>query len=310
MGAISTSSIAQSEDYPTQVIKVIVPNPPGGPGDVIARIFSEKATNAVGRPFIFEYRPGASTTIGVQAAAIAEPDGHTILAFPSSGLGITLLRKKIPYNLETDFKPIIGLGNVPLALIVRSNLQFKSFADFEASLQKGNLFYGSGGVGTIAHLSSALLVSKLKGSATHVPFRGNPEVVQAIMGGNCDFTFASVADAAAAAGSPQLQVLAVTSDKRFPGMPDVPTMIESGHPEINAKLWYAFLAPAKVPNARILKLYNAFAEAAKDAALQKHLATLGFMVDILDGEGLSQSVREEATRWKRVIEENHITATE
>lgn len=306
LGAGLASPFARADDFPSQIIKVIIPNPPGGPGDVISRVFAEKATSLVGKQFVFDYRVGASTTIGVQAVNVAAPDGYTILGFPSSGLAVTLLRRKLPYNLETDFQPIIGLGNVPLALMVRSDLQFRSVADFEAALKKGGLFYGSGGLGTIGHLTGALMTSKVKGSATHIPFKGNPEVVQAIMGGNCDFTFSSVADAAAMMGSSQLQVLAVTSNKRFAGLPNVPTMAEAGHPDIDAKLWYAFLAPSKVPADRIQKLYNGFAAVAKDPAVQAQLATLGFIVDPLDGESLKRSMHAEAARWRQVIEENKI----
>jgi tripartite-type tricarboxylate transporter receptor subunit TctC len=276
LGAAITSFDARADEYPSQLIKVIIPNPPGGPGDVITRVFADKAASSVGKQFVFEYRAGASTTIGAQAVNTAAPDGYTILGFPSSGLAVTLLRRKLPYNLDTDFQPIIGLGNVPLALIVRANLGFKSVSDFEVALKKGGLFYGSGGLGTIGHLTGALMASRVKGSATHIPYKGNPDVLQGMMGGNCDFTFSSVADAAAQVGSTLLQVLAVTSDKRFPGLPDVPTMAESGYPEIDAKLWYAFLAPAKVPANRIRKLYEGFATVAKDPAVQAQLANLGF----------------------------------
>lgn len=306
LGSAIISPGSRADDYPSQHIKVIIPNPPGGPGDVIARVFADRATSSVGKQFVFEYRAGASTTIGVQAVNSSAPDGYTILGFPSSGLGVTLLRRKLPYNLETDFQPIIGLGNVPLALIVRSSLGLKSVADFEAALKKGGLFYGSGGLGTIGHLTGALMASKVKGSATHIPYKGNPDVLQGIMGGTCDFTFSSVADAAAMVGSPLLQVLAVTSDKRFPGLPDVPTMAESGYADINAKLWYAFLAPAKVPADRIRKLYDGFANVARDPAVQAQLAKLGFLVEALDGEALKRSMKAEAVRWRQVIEENKI----
>lgn len=310
LGMLAGSSNAIADDYPNQVVKIIIPNPAGGPGDVIARLFADRAVRTFGKQFIFEYRPGASTMIGVQAVATSAPDGYTILGLPSSGLALTLVRKKLPYNLDTDFQPILGLGNVPLALIVRSSLQFKSMADFEVALKKGGLMYGSGGVGTIAHLTAALMASKLKASATHIPFKGNPEVVTAIMGDNCDFTFASVADAAAMAGSPRAQVLAVTSEKRFPGMPEVPTMAESGHPDINAKLWYAFMAPAKVPADRIAKLYSSFVEAAKDPSLQQQLSAQGFIIDPQDGKALRAAMSEESARWRQVIEENKIAVAD
>lgn len=304
--SLTLPAASRADDYPSQIIKVIIPNPPGGPGDVIARIFAEKAARTIGKQFVFEYRAGASTTIGVQAVNVSAPDGYTILGFPSSGLAVTLMRRKLPYSLESDFQPIIGLGNVPLALIVRSGLGLKSVADFEASLKKGGLFYGSGGLGTIGHLTGALMTSKVKGSATHIPYKGNPDVLQGMMGGTCDFTFSSVADATAMQGSPLLQVLAVTSAKRFPGLPDVPTMTEAGYPDIDAKLWYAFMAPAKVPAERVRKLFEAFGTAAKDPELQAQLSKFGFIIDALNGDALKRSMQAETARWRQVIEENRI----
>ena len=307
VGTTVTRAPAGAQDYPTQVIKLIIPNPPAGPGDVIARHFADRASRIIGQQFVFDYRAGASTTIGTHAAAKAPPDGYTIIGFPSSGLAITLLRKTLTYDLERDFRPIIGLGSVPLALIVKASLQYESFSDFEAGLRKGTLFYGSGGVGTIAHLSGAWAANLAGGSASHIPFRGNPDVVRAIISGNLDFTFASVADAAAMTGRPELKVLAVTSRDRFPGMPDVPTTAELGHAEFDSRLWYAFLAPAKVPADRIKRLFDAFAEVAKNPTLQTQLSSLGFKVDIQDADALAILMRDESVRWRRVIDANKIT---
>src|SRR4051794_14586753 len=119
-GAYPIAALAQ--DYPNQPIKVIVPNPPGGPGDIIARAFTEKAALSLGKPFVMEYRAGASTTIGTAIAAKAEADGYTILALPSSGTGAVAIKKQLRYNLETDFSPVAGIGTVPLVIVVRAGL--------------------------------------------------------------------------------------------------------------------------------------------------------------------------------------------
>src|SRR5712671_4394270 len=123
---------AYAQDYPNQPIKLIIPNPPGGPGDIIARAFTEKAAQTVGKPFVFEYRSGASTTIGTAFAAKAEPDGYTILGLPSSGVGAAAIKKQLRYSLETDFSPIAGIGSVPLVLVARAALNIKTKADFTA----------------------------------------------------------------------------------------------------------------------------------------------------------------------------------
>jgi len=204
---------ACAQDYPNQPIKVIIPNPPGGPGDIIARAFTEKATRIVGKPFVFDYRSGGSTTIGTAAAAKAEPDGYTILGLPSAGVGAAAIKKQLRYNLETDFSPIAGIGSVPLVLVVRAGLNINNMPQFLAAVQTGKLMFGTAGVGTIGHLTSLLLMNEIKGSATHVPFRGNPETLQAVIGGHVDFSILLVADAAAHADSKEVKLLVTTADR-------------------------------------------------------------------------------------------------
>ena len=297
---------AYAQDYPNQPIKLIIPNPPGGPGDIIARAFTEKAAQTVGKPFVFEYRPGASTTIGTAVAAKAEPDGYTILGLPSSGVGAAALKKQLRYSLETDFSPVAGIGTVPLVLVVRAGLNIKTMADFTAAVRTGKLTFGTAGVGTIGHLTALLLMDEVEGKATHVPFKGNPEVTQALIGGHVDFSVLSVADAAPYVASKEVAFIATTADRRLSDFPNTPTMTEVGLPHVDAKLWYAFLAPSKTPADRITRLYNAFAEAGKGLGSEKPLQSLGFNVEMRDPDALAKMIKEETVRWKKVIEFNNI----
>jgi tripartite-type tricarboxylate transporter receptor subunit TctC len=291
-------------DYPSRPIKIIIPNSPGNPGDVVARAFAEKAAQTLGQPLVFEYRAGASTTIGTQSVARAEPDGYTILGFPSSGLTVTLLRK-VSYSLENDLKPVIGLGSIPLALVVRVDSQFKTFDDLAAAVRKGEPTYGTSGPGTIAHLSTAQFLNKVNGRGVHVPFRGNPDIMVGLMGGQIDFFFASVGDASAAAD--KVRVLAVTATERVPDLPDVPTMSELGIANFSPKLWYALMVPSRTPDAIVARLSGAFTEAGKDPTLVKHLSAFGMVVEPLDSQVVSAMMKEEAARWRSVIELNKIT---
>jgi len=301
---------AAEETYPSHFIKVVIPNTPGGPGDVIARAFCDSAARSLGQSFVFEYRAGATTTIGTSSVAKADPDGYTILGFPSSGLVVSVLRKDLPYSLDQDFKPIIGIGSIPLALVVRADSKFKSVADLAAAIKKGGINYGSAGAGTVAHFTAAWLLSELKGSATHVPYRGNPEAMRGIMGGDIDFFFSSIGDAVALASTDRIRIIGVTADQRVPEFPDVPTMSELGLPDFKPKLWYAFLAPSRTPEPLIARLYSAFAEAAKDPLLQKRLGMLGFVVEVRDPEGIAKMMKEEANRWRQVMELNGIAPTD
>jgi tripartite-type tricarboxylate transporter receptor subunit TctC len=297
---------ANAQDYPNQPIKVIVPNPPGGPGDIISRAFTEKAAPTLGKPFVMEYRAGASTTIGTASAAKAEPDGYTILALPSSGVGAIAIKKQLRYNLETDFSPIAGIGTVPLVVVVRSGLNINTMADFTAALRAGKLMFGTAGVGTIGHLSALFLMNEVEGKATHVPFKGNPEVTQALIGGHVDFSILSVADAAPYAASKEVVLIATTADRRLADLPNIPTMTEVSLPQVNSKLWYAFLAPSKTPTERISRLYNAFADAGETLASEKQLQALGFNVEMRNPDALAAMIKGEIARWKKVIEVNNI----
>ena len=300
-----SQAIAQP-DYPTRPVKVVIPNPPGGPGDVITRTVAEKATQSFGQPFVFEYQAGASTRVGTYFVARAEPDGYTILGFPSSGLTNTVLRKDLPYDLERDFEPIIGIGSIPLALVVRTDSQFKTINDLANAARQGNITYGSGGPGTIAHLTSARFLNELKGKGTHVPFRGNPDALQGVMGGHIDFFFASIGDVAGFTGSNGVRVLAVTANERVAELADAPTMSELGFPNFNPNLWYALPAPKGTPDHIVTRLYSVFSEAVKDAAVQKRLSTIGFRAEARDPKAVSDMMKDEAVRCGKVVQENDI----
>ena len=307
LGASALAMGASAEEFPSKPVKVIIPNPPAGPGDIIARAFAERATKILGQTLVFEYKPGATTTLGTNMVVRSKPDGYTILGFPSSGLTATLLEKNVPYKLREDLRPIIGLGSVPLALVVRSSLNVRTLNDFTALARKGGLNYGSAGTGTLGHLSAAALLNEIGATATHVPYRGNPDVMMAVAGGQVDFFFGSVADATTAESGGEITVLAVTSDRRAKMLENVPTMAELGHPDFNPKLWYAFLAPKQTPTDRVMRLYAAFAEAGKDPSTPNQLDKLGFSVEIRGPGELSKMMDDETTRWKHVIEKNKIT---
>ncbi len=307
---LASSEGAAAQEYPSQLIKVVIPNPPGGPGDVIARAFTDRASQKLPKGFVFEYRAGASTTTGTNAVVKADPDGYTILGLPSAGLAVTLLRKKLPYNLETDLRPIVGIGSVPLVLVARAGLKIKTIEEFKAAAQKGTLLFGSGGVGTVGHLTALSLLNELGATATHVPFRGNPEVMQAILGGSVDFFFGSIADAVAYAELADVVLLGMTADRRAATLKAVPTMTELGLAKIDSKLWYAFMAPSQTPTDRVKRLHDAIAAVASDPDLQKQVGALGFNVEIRDPAQLAAMMKAEAARWKVVIETNKIAVSE
>jgi tripartite-type tricarboxylate transporter receptor subunit TctC len=260
-------NIAAAEGtYPTRPIKMIVPNPAGGVGDLISRVLAEKANAELGQPIVIENRSGATTVIGTDAVARSKPDGYTFLSLTTSGVVVSVLREKLPYNLERDFTPIISVGSFPMALTVSAASSINSFADLVAAARSTRgITYASGGVGTLAHLSSVRLIKELNGAGNHVPYRGNNDAIQALLGNHVQMFFPSTAEALPLATSGEIRVLGVTSEERLPTLPDVPTMRELGFAQFNPRLWYAFLVPANTPANVISRLHDALAKATMDS---------------------------------------------
>jgi len=292
------------------VVKIIVPNPAGGGGDVVSRIVGNKAGTLLGQSFVIENKSGASTTIGTDFVAKAKPDGCTLLSLTASGVVISVLREKLPYDLQRDFIPIVGVGSFPMALIVPASSNLNTLADvIKAAKAPNGIAYSSGGVGTMAHLSAARFLNDIGGTGTHVPFRGNPDATQALVGGQVQMFFSSTAEAASLAKGGRARAVAVISDAPYPGLPGVPTMKSAGFADFSPRLWYAFLAPAGTPPQTVAQLGDAFTKALKDPAVQEQLAASGFSVEPRDQAAIGAYIKSEAARWGKVIKDNGITDT-
>lgn len=309
LGLASPGIAEAAEVCPSKVIKMIVPNPAGGVGDLVARALGEKASAVLGQPVIVENKAGATTTIGTDAVAKAKPDGCTILSLTASGVVVSVLREKLPYSLERDFMPIIGVGSFPMVMAVPVASKLNTFADVVAAAKsKDGITYATGGPGTLAHLSTARLLREVNGTGNHIPFRGNADAIQALLGNQVQLFFPSTAEAVSLAKSGKVRLLGVTSEQRVPTLPDVPTMKELGFADFNARLWYAFLAPANTPGTAVKALHDAFAKAVADPAVKERLVGLGFAPEIQDPAAVSALMKSETVRWRKVIKENNITA--
>lgn len=306
-----TDTACAQEAFPTRPIRIVVANPAGGVGDVISRTLGERAGKELNTTFFVDNRPGASTTIGTTFAARSEPDGYTILSLTSSGIVATLLQERLGYQLDRDFVPIIGVGSFPMALAISNQSNVRSIQDLAAAAKsERGVTFGSGGAGTMAHLATVRLLGELGGKGAHVPFRGNPDALQAVAGGHIDMMFPSVSEVPPLLASGSLRVLAVTGRERLPGLPDIPTMGELGFADFTPRLWYGFLAPARVPPPILLRLHAAFATALRDPAVQERLLPLGFTIEGQDAESTTRYIREDAARWQKVIQANNLRATD
>ena len=307
---IAAPANAQGDAYPSKPIKLIVPFTAGGPGDVLARLLADKVGAELGQRILVDNRTGGNGIIGTDAVAKSEPDGYTILQMTGTQVVTPHLQSNIPYDLNRDLVPVVGVGAAPTVLVVPGKSGIRSLDDL-AKLAKSSpngINFGSGSVGSIAHLTAALLVQQLNIKATHVPYRGSSLAVQAIAANEVQFFFPTPIEAAELAKSGDIRMIAVNADQRLANFPDVPTMKELGMANVDARIWYGYYVPARTPPAIIDRLYKAFAKVMSDPAVTERIQTLGFVPKVTDAAEFGKFVNSESARWKKVIDENQIKA--
>ncbi|BDB27849.1 tripartite tricarboxylate transporter substrate binding protein [Cupriavidus sp. P-10] len=294
--------------YPERLIRIVVGNAAGGTDDAISRSVAHEIAGQFGQSVIIENRGGGSTTIAGSMVASAAPDGYTILCLISAGIVQTVLRDKLKYGLSS-FAPIVGVGGFPLALAVSatSKARLNSIQDLIAVAKSPEgVTFASGGVGTVAHLTSVMFLNTVHGKGVDVAYKNNPEGLQALAGGFTQMMFASASEVAALRSEGKLRVLAVTSNQRAANLPDVPTMRELGFPGINSTLWHGFVAPAGTPADIVGKLAEAITRSVNAPAFQNRFKPLAFQEELKSGAALNSYINAEASRWRTVITENKI----
>lgn len=301
------TATAQTASFPSRPIKLIVPFPAGGSSDIVGRAFADKLGPDLGQTMIVDNRSGGNTVIGTQAAASSKPDGYTILQVTPNAAIVASLQPNLPYDLERDFEPIIGIGSVPLLLVVPSKSEIRSVKDLVALAKStpGGISYASGGIGSLGHLAPAQFVRELKITATHVPYRGVNPAIQDVIGNRVQLMFVSSLEGVQMEKS-GIRILGVTSEQRMPSLPNVPTMTELGFPDFHPAVWYGFVVPTSTPKDAIDRLNKAFVKAANDPGVRDRLAALGLTVKIRSAPEFDKYMREETARWGRVVKENNI----
>jgi len=250
--------------WPDQPIRLIVPFPPAGGTDTVSRLISEKITAATSWAFVIDNRPGAGGNIGLDAVAKAKPDGATIGMGQTSNLAINpTLYPKLPYNALKDFAPIALIAGQPMVLVVKAGSPYKTLADLVSAgkAKPGGLSMASPGSGTVGHLAGELFAQRAGFKFLHVPYKGAAPAVTDLMGGQVDFYLATPQAVVPLIKGGKLQPLAVTSVKRVPVLPEVPTVDESGYKGFEATDWKGLVAPAGTPP-DVVKRLNAAAEKA------------------------------------------------
>ncbi len=300
---------APASDWPTKPVRWVVPFPPGGAMDAIARALGEKAGKTVGQSFVIENKPGAGGNIGADLVAKAPADGHTIM-ITSIGMATNKpLYGKLSYDPIKDFAPVSLLAVVPNVLVTNNTQpNVKNVADLVAAARKapGQLTYASAGNGTSIHLAGELFASLTKTDLVHVPYKGSSPAVSDLLGGQVNYMFDSVTSARPHLQSGKLRALGVTTAKRSSALPDVPTLAEAGVPGYELSPWFAVFAPAGTPKATIVKLQAALIDAMKQPDVVKRFEAIGAEAIGSTPDELAQHLQRESARWSKLIAERGI----
>jgi tripartite-type tricarboxylate transporter receptor subunit TctC len=303
---ISSPLCALAQVFPTQPIKLVVPNPPGGATDVLGRAIADKMSKSLGQPVIVENRPGAGTSIGSEFVARAPADGYTLL-FAVSALTINpSLYPNLRFDPIKDFAPISLLGSVVHVLVVRESLPISSVGDLirYAKANPKALSYASVGNGTSTHLEMELLKSEAGIEIAHIPFKGSSAAITDVLGGRVDLMFDALPTSGPHIQSRKLRALAVTSARRSPNLPNVPTVAESGLQNYDAAPWIGLLGPAGTPPAIVERLNREATAALKAPDVASAFAAQGIDVIGNSAQQFGQFIREDMAKWKRVVEKS------
>jgi len=305
---VAYSPLAFAQDYPNKPVRVVVPFAAGGPTDIVARLVGTKLADKWGQPVVIENVVGASGNIGTRNVAQAAPDGTTLLVTTSGFVVNPSLFASKPYDPVNDFAPVTILAQAPNVLIVHPSVEAKTVAEL-ISLVKANpgkYSFASAGVGQTGHLTGALFNVKFGLDMAHVPFNGGGPIMNSMMGGHTLIAFLSLPSAAAYVKDGKVRALAVTSPKRSPILPNVPTIREAGIPEGETLFFQGVLAPAKTPAAIIRKLHMDAAAAATLPDVKQKLEASSFEVEPISPDAFATLIKTETAQWAKVIEDAKI----
>jgi tripartite-type tricarboxylate transporter receptor subunit TctC len=307
--ALGAVAPAQAQRYPSRPIKVVVPFPPGGPTDGLARIISDRLGAVLGQPIVVENRGGAGGGLGGKFVAEAEPDGYTILMSPGGSLTTgPLINPKIGYDPAKVFAPVAQLIETPLIVAVSPELPVHSMAEVAAyaKANPGKLKWGSQGFGTAPHLLIELFRLENNVNVVHVPYRGTGPMLNGILGGEVQIVADPSTTVLPHILADKLRPIAIAGDTRHSKLPNIPTVVEAGFPYMVSPFWLAVTAPAATPHEIIAKLNGAFREALAVAETRKKLATFDAEVKIGTPEDLGKMLAAERTKWSKVVQEANI----
>lgn len=299
----ATASVAAAAEFPTRPVRIVVPYPPGGPNDILARMLGQKLGEIWGQTVLIDNRGGAGGNIGTSIVGRANPDGHTLLLHAIAfAVNPTLYGAATPYKLA-DFTAVSMVARGPIILTVHPSVPASNVKEFIALAKSkaGGLNYGSGGNGSSLHLAAELFKAQAGVPLTHIPYKGTGDLMADFLAGRISAVFVSPLNAVPLVKQGKLRALAVTSPRRSPALPDLPTIAEAGVPGYDMEAWYAVLTAAAVPRAVVNSLSKDIGAALRSPDVLDRLTTLGVEAAPTTPEQAATYIDREARRWDKIL---------
>jgi tripartite-type tricarboxylate transporter receptor subunit TctC len=306
---LATATAAVANDFPSRPIRLVVPFSAGGPTDTAARLIAEPLQRQLNQPVIIENRPGASGVPGTESVVQGENDGYTLVVGGIAPIVLVPAVKKLRYDVEKDLVPLGLIWLSPQVLAIRASLGLDTVAAFVDYAKKnpGAVTVGSAGVGTVTHLANELLQHEAGIKLLHVPYRSTSNSVTDLIGGQIDSIFGDVVILRPHVEAGSIKALAVTSARRSPLLPDVPTMAEAGLPDVRTAVWYGLLAPARTPAPVLERLEAAVRDTQNDPAYKASLRKYGIEIEGVGSEAFAEYIKSETDRWTPILKAISVT---
>lgn len=294
--------------YPDRPIRIVVPVAPGGGNDIVARLLAQRLTDKWGQQVIVDNRPGASTAIGAEIVARANPDGYTVMFHSASFAINAAMQRKLAFDPIKDFTPICLIARVPQILVVNPGFPAKTLGEFLAlaKARPGQINFASAGTGSSPHLAMEMLMEMTGISLNHIPYKGTAPALADVIAGQVQIVFDAIPPALAYVRSGRVRPLVVVSPRRFSLLPDVPTMAEAGLPGYDFASWFGMLAPARTPHSIITTLNREIVTIVRLADIRERLTDLGLEPLGTTPEEYGRHLQSEITRWRAFIQRHDI----
>jgi len=307
--ALACAAQAWAQAYPARPLRLVLPFAAGGLVDVPGRILAQKLSQSLGQPVVVENRPGAGSTIGADHVAKSKPDGYTLMISSTTHVISANLYKSLPYDALRDFAPLMKLAEGPYVLVVHPSLPVRSVAELVAlaKSQPGRIDYASSGNGSSQHLVAALFCAMSGAPLNHVPYKGSDRATQDIIGGQVKVGFVGTPIALPHVKAGRLRALAVSTARRAPEMPEVPTLDEAGVPGYEATIWMGLFAPAGTPREILARLHAEVSRLLASPEARAQIAATGVEVSLSTSEEFAAFVRAEHEKWGKVVRDTGAT---